>query len=45
MKKLDEFRYLGSTVLSNEDRGREVKKRGMGGNVSVCNEKVSARMN
>lgn len=43
--KLDEFKYLESTVQSNEDCGREVKKCGMGGNVSMCKEKVSARLN
>lgn len=45
IKKLEDFKYLGSTVQSNEDCGKEVKKHGMGGNLSMRNERVSARMN
>ncbi len=50
MTKVDEFRYVGSTVQSNGDCGREVKKRvqvGWNGwrktSAVICDRKVSAR--
>ncbi|XP_051788831.1 uncharacterized protein LOC127529414 [Erpetoichthys calabaricus] len=49
--KVDEFKYLGSTVHSNGDCGREVKKRVQAGwngwrSVSgvICDRRVSARV-
>ncbi|KAK3511277.1 hypothetical protein QTP70_034776, partial [Hemibagrus guttatus] len=51
VKKVQEFKYLGSTVQSNEECGKEVKKRVMAGwngwrNVSgvLCYRKISARI-
>ncbi|KAG2462202.1 RTJK polymerase, partial [Polypterus senegalus] len=51
LAKVDEFKSLGSTVQSNEDCGREVKKRVLAGwngwrRVSgvICDRKVSARV-
>ncbi|XP_063875044.1 uncharacterized protein LOC135108200 [Scylla paramamosain] len=50
MTKADEFRYLGSTVQSNGDCGREVKKKVQAGwngwrktAAVTCDRKVSAR--
>ncbi|XP_063842165.1 uncharacterized protein LOC135089912 [Scylla paramamosain] len=50
MTKVDEFRYLGSTVQSNGDCGREIKKRVQAGwngwrktPAVTCDRKVFAR--
>ncbi|KAK3532754.1 hypothetical protein QTP86_028122 [Hemibagrus guttatus] len=51
VKKVQEFKYLGSTVQSNGECGKEVKKRVQAGwngwrKVSgvLCNQKISARI-
>ncbi|KAK3506607.1 hypothetical protein QTP70_011017 [Hemibagrus guttatus] len=51
VKKVQEFKYLGSTVQSNGERGKEVKKRVQAGwngwrKVSgvLCDRKISARI-
>ncbi|KAK3543382.1 hypothetical protein QTP70_018404, partial [Hemibagrus guttatus] len=51
VKKVQEFKYLGSTVQSNEECGKEVKKRVQAGwngwgKVSgvLCDRKISARI-
>ncbi|KAK3567016.1 hypothetical protein QTP86_008960 [Hemibagrus guttatus] len=52
VKKVQEFKYLGSTVQSNGECGKEVKKRVQAGwngwrKVSgvLCDQKISARIN
>ena len=49
--KVDDFKYLGSTVQSNGECGREVKKRVQAGwnewrrmSVAICDRRVPARV-
>ncbi|KAK3525944.1 hypothetical protein QTP70_011034 [Hemibagrus guttatus] len=42
VKKVQEFKYLGSTVHSNGECGKEVKKRKVSG--VLCDRKISARI-
>ena len=51
MAKLDSFKYLGSTVQSNGEFGRQVKKRVQAGwngwrrmSVVICDRRVPARV-